>query len=288
MGASSLQLRSATTQDVLDCGRVCYRAFSAVAERHAFPRDFAEVGAALDLISQLVANPRFFSVVAERDGTVVGSNFLDQRASIFSVGPVTVEPDVQDHGIGGALMAAVLDESARRQARGVRLVQVAYNTRSLSLYARLGFDVREPLAVLQGPAIARARPGFDIRPATREDVPACDALCVGVHGHDRSGELREAVDRGAASVVTQHGRITAYSTGIGFTGYSVAETDEALTALIAAAPHFAGPGFLMPLRNTALLRWCLGHGLRVVYVANLMTVGYYREPRGAYLASIGY
>lgn len=242
----------------------------------------------MDLVSQLVAHPRFFSVVAERDGTVVGSNFLDERCTIFSVGPVTVEPDVQDHGIGRALMASVLDESAARLARGVRLVQVAYNTRSLSLYARLGFDVREPLAVIQGQPIVETRAGFEVRPATREDVAACDRLCIDVHGHDRSGELTDAVNRGAASVVAQRGRITGYSTGIGFMGHSVAESNEALMALIAAARNFPGTGFFVPLRNSALLRWCLGRGLRVVYTANLMTMGFYREPQGAYLASIGY
>ena len=39
------------------------------------------------------------------------------------------------------------------------------------------------------------------------------------------------------------------------------------------------------MRNTELLRWCLAHGLRVFLVVNLMTIGLYSEPRGAFLAS---
>jgi hypothetical protein len=59
-------------------------------------------------------------------------------------------------------------------------------------------------------------------------------------------------------------------------------------ALIAAASEFSGPGFLVPMRNTDLLRWCLEQRFRVVHMANLMTTGFYREPSGAFIASIGY
>ena len=54
------------------------------------------------------------------------------------------------------------------------------------------------------------------------------------------------------------------------------------------APTFGGPGFLLPTRNGALLRWCLGLGLRIVQPMTLMTMGLYNEPQGAYLASILY
>jgi hypothetical protein len=111
---------------------------------------------------------------------------------------------------------------------------------------------------------------------------------VHVHGHDRSGELQDALHQATASVVERQGRITGYTTGIGFFAHSVAQTNDDLIALIGAAKQFPGPGFLVPLRNTALLRWCLHGGLRVVFMMNLMTMGIYQEPRGAFLASMGY
>ena len=61
-----------------------------------------------------------------------------------------------------------------------------------------------------------------------------------------------------------------------------------MKALIGAAERFDGPGFLVPMRNTELLRWCLGRRLRVSYMMNLMTIGLYQEPRGAFLASVVY
>ena len=114
------------------------------------------------------------------------------------------------------------------------------------------------------------------------------ALCVRVHGHSRSGGLRDALTQGAARVVERNGRITGYTAGIGFYGHTVAETNDDLQALIGAAEEFQGPGFLVPMRNAELVRWCLAQGLRVFVVLNLMTIGLYSEPRGAYLASVWY
>ena len=41
-----LTIRRATAADGPDCGRICYEAFAAVANRHGFPADFSSVEAA--------------------------------------------------------------------------------------------------------------------------------------------------------------------------------------------------------------------------------------------------
>jgi hypothetical protein len=168
----------------------------------------------------------------------------------------------------------------------VRLVQGAYHTRSLALYAKLGFEVREPLACMQGPPIGAAVDGPTVRPATADDAEPCNLLCQAVHGHDRSPELSDGIAAGRALVVESNGRITGYSAGLSFFAHSVGETLDDLEALIGAAPEFGGPGILVPMRNTALFRFCLDHGLRVIQVMTLMTTGRYQDPRGAYLPSI--
>lgn len=283
-----LTVRPAAAADAQECGRICHDAFAAIATRHGFPPDFPSVEIATGLLSGLIAHPGFFSVVAEQDGRVVGSNFLDERSPIFGVGPITVDPPVQDRQVGRVLMNAVLNRTAERAAPGVRLLQSAYHNRSMSLYAKLGFDIREPFAVVQGNPLALKIPGYTVRPATEADIEVCNALCTKVHGHDRGGELRDAVAQGSARVVERLGRITGYTTGIALFGHSIAETNDDLAALIGAAEAFGGPGFLVPLRNTDLLRWCLGHRLQVVSMMNLMTIGLYQEPRGAFLASVLY
>ncbi|MGH9633098.1 MAG: GNAT family N-acetyltransferase [Bryobacteraceae bacterium] len=280
-------LRPGRPEDALACGKICYEAFKTISESHNFPPDFPSVEAATGLMAAILSKPGVHSVVAESEGRILGSNFLWED-TIAGVGPITVDPVVQNGTIGRRLMLDVLDYSRRKGFAGVRLVQAAFHNRSLSLYAKLGFMVREPLAVIQGPAINEEIPGYEVRPASEEDIEACNAVCYKIHGHARATEVREAIRQATATVVICNGRVNAYATLIGFFGHSVAETNEDMRALIAAAPAFAGPGFLLPTRNADLFRWCLEKKLRVVQPMTLMSMGLYNEPAGTFLPSILY
>jgi predicted N-acetyltransferase YhbS len=284
----SITLRPGTLHDAKECGEICYSAFRAIAEEHNFPPDFLSPELTITLLSEFIAHPHIYGVVAELDGRVVGSNFVDERSIIAGIGPITVDPTVQNRAIGRELMQHILTRVAKGRFPGVRLVQAAYHNRSLSLYAKLGFVVREPLSVMQGQPLAVQIPGYSVRPATVGDLDACNQVCLRVHGHDRGGELLDAIRREAATVVEHSGHITGYATAVAFFGHAVGETNEELKALIGAAPAFLGPGFLLPTRNGELFRWCLKHGLRVVQPMTLMSIGLYNEPVGAFLASILY
>jgi ribosomal protein S18 acetylase RimI-like enzyme len=259
-----------------------------VSTSHGFPPDFPSVEAATGPIRWLIAHPDIYGVVAERDGRIVGSSFLDERSTISAIGPVSVDPADQDRRVGRTLMEAMLARAAERRAPGVRLLQLSFHNRSLSLYAKLGMDVRGSFAAMYGEPLGLAFPGYAVRAATKADVDACNALCVRVHGHDRAGEVRDALADGSLGVVERLGRITGYTTGITYFSHSVAETNDDIQALIGAAGDFGTPGYLVPLANTDLFRWSLAHGLRVFFVLNMMTIGLYQEPAGAYLPSVGY
>jgi GNAT superfamily N-acetyltransferase len=236
----------------------------------------------------MIQHPLFYSVVAEIDGQVVGSSFLDERGAILGIGPVSVDPAAQNRGVGRVLMEAMFSRSAELGAPGVRLLQLAYHNRSLSLYAKLGMDVRGSFAAMFGRAVHVELPGYHARPAHTGDEAACNALCQRVHGHTRAEELSEAVGTRHARVVERLGRITGYTTGMNYFGHSVAETRDDLIALIGAGDDYGTPGFLVPLADTELFRWCLGHGLKVFFVLNLMSLGLYQEPQGAFMPSVGY
>ncbi len=283
-----LVLRTGTPADATRCGQICYDAFFAINAAHNFPPDFPHPDIAIGMLTMLLNHPGYHVVVAEHDGVVVGSNAVDERGPIAGIGPITVDPSGQNSGVGRKLMQHVLDREAQRGAPGVRLVQAAFHNRSLSLYTKLGFDPREPLSCVQGTPLNITLPGYAVRAASVDDLPACDDLCLRVHGHARSEEVRDAIAAQSASVVEHHGRITGYSTGVGFIGHSVAETNHELKALIGAAPTFLGPGFLLPTLNAEVLRWCLQQGLRVIQPMTLMSIGLYNQPRGAYLPSIAY
>src|SRR5205814_7986527 len=71
-----------------------------------------------------------------------------------------------------------------------------FRSRSLSLYTRLGFDIRESISCMQGRTSQRSVPGCAVRAAQTADLPACNALSRQVHGFDRGRELAEAVHEG--------------------------------------------------------------------------------------------
>lgn len=290
--ASSIAVRRATPEDASVCGRICFDAFTKISTAHGFPPDFPSVEVATSVLSMMFAHPGFYCVVAEAGGgdtrTILGSNCLDEQSEIAGVGPITIDPETQNQGAGRALMEAVLTRSAERGFRGARLLQAAFHNRSLSLYTKLGFDTREPISAMQGPPIKSVAPNYSVRPASIADLEECDRLCRRVHGHDRSGDVRDAIAQGTAVVAEREGRITAYATLIGFFGHMVGESNSDVQALIASADAFLGPGILVPTRNAELFRWCLENGLRVVQPLTLMSAGFYQEPAGAYLPSILY
>ena len=279
-------VREATLEDRDSCARIFYDAFESIATRHNFPVEVPSPEFGSFVVADRLSSDGFIGLVAERENEVVGGALVDERAAIAGIGPVAVDPAAMDDGIGRALMQAALERERARRVPGVRLVQTAYHYRSLALYAKLGFVVREPLSVLQGSPPAISIPGRGVRPATEADLARCSALCVRIHGHDRTRELQDAIAAGTARVVERPDGVCAYATGFGYAWHAVAETNEDLIALLGSAGEFIALGILVPSRNAELLRWGLEHGLRIVQQSTLMTIGLYNEPAGAYLPSI--
>lgn len=281
-------IREATPADAAVCGEICYRAFSTINAEHNFPCDLPNQEVAIGMLTMMFSHPGFYCVVAESGGRIVGSNVLDERSIIAGVGPITIDPSVQNRGAGHELMKVVMDRAKERGAPGIRLVQAAFHNRSLALYTRLGFDIREPLACVQGRPVQRAVVGCTVRPAQTADIEACNALSLRVHGFGRGRELADGIQQNSAVVVERDKRITGYASSLAFFGHATAETNVDLQALIASAESFGGPGILVPSRNTTLLRWCLGNGLRIVQTMTLMSIGLYNEPDGAWMPSVSF
>ena len=284
----NLTMRPGKQEDAKACGAICYKAFKAIADEHHFPPDFPDIETAVGLMNYAFSASGVHSVVAEGNGQIVGGNFLWENGFIGGVGPITVDPNCQNDAVGKKLMEQVLHRAEDLKLAGVRLVQAAYHNRSLALYTKLGFDVREPLSVIQGAAPGIRFPGYDVRPGNETDLNSCNLLCYKIHGHDRSHEIPGAMKAGTFSIVEYNGIITGYTTQVGFLGHTVTATNTGLKALIGASGNFPGPGFLLPSRNAEVLRWCLQNGLRIIMPMTLMSKGLYNVPAGAFLPSVLY
>jgi hypothetical protein len=163
--------------------------------------------------------------------------------------------------------------------------------RSLSLYESLGFDVKEPVAVISGKPRSGPLEGVEVRPLAEDDLNECEALCKKAHGFERTNALRDSIQASAPFVAVRDGRVVAYASSVTFwpPNHGVAESEEDMRALLlGAAARVEDPvALLVPLRS-GLFRWCLEEGLRLVKPMNLMALGEYQEPRGGWFPSVLY
>jgi GNAT superfamily N-acetyltransferase len=287
--AEAVSLREIEPGDISECARICFEAFGGLADHHRFPRDFPSCEFTEGMMQNFVSSPSTWGVLAHLDGRIVGSNFLHEGDPIAGVGPISVDPDHQDGGVGRRLMEAVIERG--RGSRGTRLLQDGFNMSSLSLYASLDFEVREPAVVMSGKPASGPVKGIEVRPPREADLEACEALCRQVHGIERTNELRVAMQAFTPFVALRDGDVAAYATAFTFwpMAHGVAETDEDMHVLLrGAAAALDEPLALLVPQRSRLFAWCLDEGLRSVKPMNLMTLGFYQQPRGTWFPSVLY
>ena len=287
-----MNIRPITTADTENCGRTMYEAFCSIDDLRQLPRDIPNVETGMHLAQVCINTPEIYGFAAEDDGgKFLGSNFLWEHDTIRGVGPITIDPNVQSKGIGRRLMQAVIERG--KDAPGIRLVQGAYNLVSMSLYADLGFEIVEPLVIMEGtPTGEISSNSAEVRPLEEKDLAECNDLCRKVHGFDRANELKQISQMFPSFVAERDGRIVAYTSApVSWQmNHAVAETTEDMQDLLLGATKQIGQplAFIIPTRQAELFRWCLKSGLRVSKALTLMVMGEYQNPKGAFLPSVLY
>ncbi len=286
----NLAIRRATHQDIDVCARINYEAFKGISDRHWFPNtDFPTLEFSTEVTGLLIESPLFFGIVAESSGAVVGCGFMDERNPIRGIAPVSVASAFQGCGTGRQIMKALLQRG--QDAVGIRLVHESFNLASLSLYISLGFEVKEPLLLVEGKFRSQPQYGLEVRPLRSEDVDECAVLCERVYGCDRTSEIKYALNHLSPLVASKQGRIVAYTCAVSTVGHSVAETEADMQALLLGAAAY-NPSevlcFHLPVRYASLFRWCLQEGLRALKPLAVMAIGDYQQPSGCYFPSCVY
>lgn len=130
------------------------------------------------------------------DGELAGSNFAANWGSVGFFGPLTVRPDLWDHGVGKSLMEPIMGCFETWGNSHLGLFTFAHSPKHLELYRRYGFWPRFLTAVMRKPVEARgAVPGrvtyAELPAAERPDyLNACRALTDAVYeGLDLEREI---------------------------------------------------------------------------------------------------
>ena len=258
----AIELVPAEPQHVSELGRICFE--EDLQDRACGTRDFPTVEIAQQVLGMLVQRDDFYRVSALDNGKLAGSNFLSQMDPVDGLGPITVDPAYQGKGVGRTLMQDVIDYARRHNIEQVRLMQDAFNVDSFSLYASLGFDVKEPVAFMRAAPLAEA--GNSVRPIIEPDLPAIEELSERVYKNSRRNEVAAAAHYGFAALLRERqGRVTGYLLPGQF-GYGVAETEEDALALIGEAARRLPPEmarFFCPLTESSFYRKALQGGCHV-------------------------
>jgi RimJ/RimL family protein N-acetyltransferase len=283
------QLRDVRPDDAEACAAVAFRAHAAVSAAHNFPPELPSLAVAARFIQSKVDDPNTQGFLIERKGRIVGSIFLTiiPECPVAAIGPLTVDPAAEG-GIGRRLLQAALRAAHQIGLTEVRLIQSPMHLRSFALYTKAGFNVCEPLLIVESAVPVTAANGDWVRLATPDDVPWCQQICHNAYGFARTFELHAAISRQIATVVERDSKIVGYACGIGFRGHAVCETTEELKSLIAHSPKLPGVGYFVPARNGELLRWLFQHGVRALWPATLMSSGGYQQPMSPFLPAMAF
>ena len=285
----AIELVPGEPQHARELGSICFEAFKDIHDRGCGTRDFPTVDIAQQVLGMLVEREDFYSVSALDNGRLVGSNFLSLMDPVAGVGPITVDPSYQGQGLGRTLMQDVIDYARRHNIEQVRLMQDSFNVASLSLYASLGFDVKEPVAFMQAAPLAEA--DNSVRAIAESDLPAIDELSERIYKNSRRNEVAAAAPYGFAALLRERqGRITGYLLP-GIFGHGVAETEEDALALVGEAARRLPAEiarFFCPLTESSFYRKVLQANCRVIKVMNYMALGPYEQPEEVWMPSVLY
>jgi GNAT superfamily N-acetyltransferase len=125
-------LQEADLPDALRIFRLAFGTFNGLANPLEFGGDIDKVR------TRWLADPGA-AFGAEVDGTLVGSNFITHWGSVGYFGPLTVDPDYWDRGIGQKLLEPSLALFDAWGCRHTGLYTYSCSPKHLALYQKLGF-----------------------------------------------------------------------------------------------------------------------------------------------------
>lgn len=95
------------------------------------------------------------AITAEREGEVLGSNFVARWGSVGLFGPITTRPDCWDQGVGRRLLEPVVERFAAWRVGFAGLFTFAHSPKHVALYQRFGFWPRMLTAIMARPVGTR-------------------------------------------------------------------------------------------------------------------------------------
>jgi predicted N-acetyltransferase YhbS len=260
-------VRPLAPADVEAVAEVDFAAFHDVALRHGLTPLVSAVRDSRAYVRRLLEADPLGGFVAEEDGCVVGHAWVHARGPIATVGPIAVEPSVQRHGIGRALLVHCIRAAGPRTSQ-LRLVHESFNVASLGLYFSEGFRIVAPLLELvleSDPLPAAASRSVQIRVAVPTDQARIVARDARAFGASRPQDVERRLRAGRAVVAERGTTLAGYALGgAGYLGSAAGEDPELVVAMLSTLA--SDPALRMSAQRVMILGTdrALVEGLRAI------------------------
>eukprot|EP00752_Nemacystus_decipiens_P011763 g10439.t1 len=240
-----------------------------------------------------------YAAVADNGGgKIVGVSFVDVHARgsrVATLGPVSSVAS----GAGRKTFVAACDHAEKLGFSTLVLQQIAANSRSFSLYAKLGFEVKHTCQYVGGflalsddppPPPESGSGGVTLKAMVAGDIGECADLFLAAHGRgcgwDRRADIKGLLEAGIpfAMLVARDalGKVVGYTTGFFISGHTVAKSQDVFCAMFREGSRvhqergLPCPRFHCPVEFTGLLSWSLAQrGLKVFRATIIMARGHY-------------
>jgi GNAT superfamily N-acetyltransferase len=157
-------------------------------------------------------SPHVVALAAAGAGGLLGSNFATRWGSVGFFGPITVRTDLQEGGVGKALLAATMQQFDAWGTMLAGLFTFANSAKHVGLYQKYGFHARSLTAIMAAPAkrATSATPWsrYSALDATQRLAAeqACQAIAQSVYaGLDLTEEMRAVQAQGLGDTVLLEG-----------------------------------------------------------------------------------
>ena len=157
--------------------------------------------------------PECRPIVADIDGSIVGTGVGTANGAVGWVGTIWVDPSHRGAGLGRALTQAIIDDL---EAGGCRTLLLVATEQGRPLYGRMGFELQTRYRILEAPGLALAESvgeepaGDGVRPFSAGDLDAILALDRAATGEDRAHVIRRFAAPGSTKVLEVDGGVRGF------------------------------------------------------------------------------
>jgi GNAT superfamily N-acetyltransferase len=166
----------------------------------------------LDYVYGRFRSPHVAALAASGEDGLLGSNFVTRWGSVGFFGPITVRTDLQESGVGKALLAATMQQFDSWGVSHAGLFTFANSAKHVALYQKYGFHARSLTAIMSTPArqAHAAAPWSRYSALSEADrlaaLHSCKAIAQSLYpGLDLSEEIRAVQAQGLGDTVLLQG-----------------------------------------------------------------------------------